>query len=71
MQAKPTKRVREPRARFREVQVAAADTTRVKLGSGAVTMPVGRSLRVAHAPSGLVIDGLDVETLAQLLGRLS
>jgi hypothetical protein len=31
----------------------------------------GRSLRVAHAPSGLVVDGLDVETLAALLRRLS
>jgi hypothetical protein len=36
-----------------------------------VTTPMARSLRVAHAPSGLVIDGLDVEMLAELLGRMS
>ena len=30
-----------------------------------------RGLRVAHAPSGLVVDGLDVETLATLLRRMS
>ena len=30
-----------------------------------------RGLRVAHAPSGLVVDGLDVETLAALLRRMS
>jgi hypothetical protein len=29
------------------------------------------SLRVAHAPSGLVVDGLDVESLAALLRRMS
>jgi hypothetical protein len=32
---------------------------------------VTRGLRVAHAPSGLVVDGLDVETLAVLLRRMS
>jgi len=37
----------------------------------AVTAPAPRSLRVAHAPSGLVIDGLDVESLAALLRRMS
>lgn len=71
VQAKPTQRVRGPSARFRQVQVAAPGTPAAKLVAGAVTTPVGRSLRVTHAPSGLVIDGLDVETLAQLLGRLS
>jgi transposase-like protein len=30
-----------------------------------------RGLRVAHAPSGLVIEGLDVDALAALLRRLS
>ncbi len=34
-------------------------------------MPVVGGLRVAHAPSGLVIDGLDVESLAELLRRMS
>jgi hypothetical protein len=33
--------------------------------------PASRCLRVAHAPSGLVVDGLDVETLAALLRRMS
>jgi hypothetical protein len=31
----------------------------------------GLSLRVAHTPSGLVVEGLDVDTLAALLRRLS
>jgi hypothetical protein len=49
----------------------------VRLGtpaqSAASSRPVASSarLRVAHAPSGLVIDGLDVETLAALLRRMS
>jgi hypothetical protein len=33
--------------------------------------PAAPALRMAHAPSGLVIDGLDVESLAALLRRLS
>jgi hypothetical protein len=70
-QSKQTRRVRGQRASFRQVQVAAPDTRPAKLVAGAVTKAAGRSLRVAHAPSGLVIDGLDVEMLAQLLGRLS
>ena len=51
---------------FRVVQLAAPEATPVKSAS-----PSSRSLRVAHAPSGLVIDGLDVETLATLLRRMS
>lgn len=51
--------------------MAAPDTTAAKLVAGVVTKPAGRSLRVAHAPSGLVIDGLDVQTLAELLRRMS
>jgi hypothetical protein len=39
--------------------------------SAAVSSPASRGLRVAHAPSGIVVDGLDVETLAALLRRLS
>lgn len=65
------KRGRGPSASFREVHVAAPDATPAKLVGAAVTTPMARSLRVAHAPSGLVIDGLDVETLAELLGRMS
>jgi len=30
-----------------------------------------RGLRVAHPPSGLVVEGLDVETLTALLRRMS
>jgi hypothetical protein len=52
---------------FRMVQLTGPDRTPGR--SAAVSMP--RSLRVAHAPSGLVIDGLDVETLAALLRRMA
>jgi hypothetical protein len=58
-------------ASFREVHVAAPEATPAKAVCAEVTRPMARSLRVAHAPSGLVIDGLDVETLAELLGRMS
>jgi len=58
-------------ARFREVQVAVPDAPTAKLVAGTVTTPMVRSLRVAHAPSGLVIEGLDVATLAELLGRMA
>ena len=43
----------------------------VAVAARAPSVPAARSLRVAHAPSGLVIDGLDVETLAALLRRMS
>lgn len=58
-------------ASFREVHVAATDGALAKLVGRAETAPMDRSLRVAHAPSGLVIDGLDVQTLAELLRRMS
>ena len=51
------------------VRVAASDTT-AALGTTVPVSTVG-GLRVAHAPSGLVIDGLDVESLAALLQRMS
>ncbi len=51
-------------AGFRMVRVASPAWSS---GSAA---PSG-SLRVAHAPSGLVVDGLDVESLALLLRRMS
>lgn len=52
-------------SRFREVRVeSAAPVVRS-------VAPAPRALRVAHAPSGLVIDGLDVETLAALLRSLA
>ena len=57
-------------AKFRIVHVAepAATTTVSPLSVPATS---ARGLRVAHAPSGLVVDGLDVETLAALLKRMS
>jgi DNA-binding transcriptional regulator YiaG len=58
-------------ASFREVRVAAPEATPAQVVSAAVTTSMVPSLRVAHAPSGLVIDGLDVETLAELLRRMS
>lgn len=60
-----------PGARFREVRVATPDAAPAKFVGRAVAAPMGRNLRVTHAPSGLVIDGLDVETLAALLGRMA
>jgi hypothetical protein len=57
-----------PGARFRLVQVTAPATTPALAVSARST---ARGLRVAHAPSGLVIDGLDVETLAALLRRMA
>lgn len=63
--------VRGRGAGFRMVQVTQPGRT----PSGAAPVPVStaplRAIRVAHAPSGLVIDGLDVEGLAALLRRMS
>jgi hypothetical protein len=58
-------------ASFREVHVEAPEAKPVGVVATAVRGPTARSLRVAHAPSGLVIDGLDVETVAELLRRMS
>jgi DNA-binding transcriptional regulator YiaG len=58
-------------AGFRPVQLAAAKTKPPPRPSAATPALPARGLRVAHAPSGLVIDGLDVETLAALLRRLA
>jgi peptidoglycan hydrolase-like amidase len=52
-------------AGFRMVQVGS------EAKSAALAPPTCGGLRVAHAPSGIVVDGLDVETLAALLRRLS
>jgi hypothetical protein len=65
------KRSGERGASFREVHVAAPEIKSAQVFSAAVMTPTARSLRIAHAPSGLVIDGLDVETLAELLRRMS
>jgi transposase-like protein len=63
---------REPASSsFRPVQVVASATTKAPAALASMTAQGARGLRVAHAPSGLVVDGLDVETLAALLRRLS
>jgi len=62
------KRGRSRGASFRMVQVMAPGVQSARVTSAAES---ARGLRVAHAPSGLVVDGLDVETLAALLRRMS
>lgn len=49
--------------KFREVQVTEAPVV--------MPPPVRSGLRIVHSRSGLVVDGLDVDTVAALLGRLS
>lgn len=56
---------------FRVVQLTAPEATSAKGASPQTSATPSRGLRVAHAPSGLVVDGLDVETLAALLRRMS
>jgi hypothetical protein len=59
-------------ARFRMVEVTPATVTRTTSREAVPSVTFApRGLRVAHAPSGLVVDGLDVETLAALLRRMS
>lgn len=60
-------RSRRAETSFRMVRVAAPEPR----PAGAEQTPSGRGLRVAHAQSGLIIEGLDVEALVTLLGRLS
>lgn len=68
-----SRRARQRAASFRMVRVKAPTA----MAQGAVTSAAAPApssapvLRVAHAPSGLVVDGLDVETLAALLRRMS
>lgn len=58
--------------RFRMVEVTAATVAPTTPRAAAPSVRLAaQGLRVAHAPSGLVIDGLDVETLAALLRRMS
>ena len=61
----------EASAGFRVVQVPTPSPAALVPATPGLSGVSGRSLRVAHAPSGLVVDGLDVETLAALLRRLS
>ena len=59
-------------AGFRVVQMAVSpSTTAPSLSAAQAGATPTHGLRVAHAPSGLVIDGLDLETLAALLRRMS
>ena len=59
-------------AGFRVVQMAVSPSPIVPSLSAAQTGATpARGLRVAHRPSGLVIDGLDIETLAALRDRLA
>lgn len=72
--ARVAKKTRSRGAGFRRVEIAAAvATTTSAVPSSLFQAPMTstRGLRVAHGPSGLVIDGLDVETLAELLTRMS
>jgi DNA-binding transcriptional regulator YiaG len=61
---------KERAARFRMVEVTTATPT-TPTASMTSVKPAAGGLRVAHAPSGLIVDGLDVETLAALLRRMS
>jgi hypothetical protein len=67
--AGPVKKGQGRGAGFRMVQVTAPMVTSARVAAGPVS--ASRDLRVAHAPSGLVIDGLDVDGLVALLRRLS
>jgi hypothetical protein len=58
-------------AGFRAVAVVAPKRTPPGVSSLPAAAPPTRAIRVAHAPSGLVIDGLDVDALSALLRSLS
>jgi DNA-binding transcriptional regulator YiaG len=65
---------RKRSAGFRVVQIAeatAASTSMSATLSVRASAPSAHGLRVVHAPSGLVVDGLDVEMLAALLKRMT
>lgn len=69
--AKGGTRATKPRGggAFRVVRVADAAPTVAPMSMAPASS--ARGLRVAHAPSGLVVDGLDVDTLAALLRKMS
>ena len=72
--ARVVKKTRSGGAGFRRVEIAAAAATTTSSVPSSLlpaSMTSTRGLRVAHGPSGLVIEGLDVETLAVLLTRMS
>jgi DNA-binding transcriptional regulator YiaG len=70
-------KARKRGAGFRVVQIAEATATSKGAPSSSSSLAVrastssGHGLRVVHAPSGLVVDGLDVEMLAALLKRMT
>jgi hypothetical protein len=69
------RRARKRGAGFRVVQIADATATSKGAPSSSLSVrastPSTYGLRVVHAPSGLVVDGLDVELLAALLTRMT
>jgi DNA-binding transcriptional regulator YiaG len=69
--ATPVRTRREHDTGFRMVRLAASATTAASGAPASTAVSMGHGLRVAHAPSGLVIDGLDLDTLVALLRRLS
>lgn len=59
-------------AGFRVVQMAMSpSTTAPSLSAAPAGVTRAHGLRVTHAPSGLVLDGLDLDTLAALLRSMS
>jgi len=56
---------------FRVVTVASPRESEATSTATPVSKPMTPRLRVTHAASGLVVDGLDVETLVALLRRMS
>ena len=69
--ARAVPRSRGHAAGFRRVEVTGTSMTTRSTVTAPREQPAARGLRVAHAPSGLVVDGLDVEMLAALLRRMS
>jgi hypothetical protein len=76
-EAAVARRARKRGAGFRVVQIAEATATSKEAPPSSTSLSVRAStpsaygLRVVHAPSGLVVDGLDVEMLAALLKRMT
>lgn len=69
---------RKRSAGFRVVQIAEATAISTSMSAPSssslsvrASTPSAHGLRVVHAPSGLVVDGLDVEMLAALLKRMT
>jgi DNA-binding transcriptional regulator YiaG len=70
------RRARRRGVGFRVVQIAEATAKEAPPCSSSslavrASTPSAHGLRVVHSPSGLVVDGLDVEMLAALLKRMT